>query len=435
MPTKNELVMTPAVISGTPAPIMPARKEMTVQDLWGILSRRRGIVLGVLLLTIVVAAILFATSTRLYSASAEIQVQKESADALSMDTMMGAEPPSDSVESNVNLQTQAQILQSDSLALQVIKELNLEGSPDFRSHFSPIGWVIGLFAPAGIPDPRNVPLEEAPARRAGLIKAFEGHLKVSPVSGTRLINIEYLSTSPQTAAAVVNKLVEDLTDYNFETRHNATREASAWLGNQLNELRKQSEDLQAKVVALQRDSGVFAFGQTDSQGHEQVFTPALDQLQQSTSQLEQAQAARIMKGALYQVVKDGDPELISGLAGNGMLSGASASVTGSLTLLQSLRSEEAQTQAKLNELSAKFGPGYPKVAELQSNLDSTQKSIRAEVARIAARVQNDYTVAQQIENKDRAIFLDEKSQAEAQNDKAVAIPDCAAGGDPKPDSL
>ena len=36
-----------------------------------------------------------------------------------------------------------------------------------------------------------------------------------------------------------------------------------------------------------------------------------------------------------------------------------------------------------------------------------------------ARVQNDYTVAQQIEDKDRAVFLDEKSQAESQNDKAV----------------
>ena len=330
MPTKNELAMTPTVISGTPMPLMPARKEMTVQDLWGIMSRRRKIVLGVLVLTIAVAGALFATATRLYKASAEIQVQKESADALSMNTMMGPETASDAVESNVNLQTQAQILQSDSLALQVIKELNLEKSPDFRSHFNPIGWVMGLFAPAGIPDPVNVPLEEAPGRRAHVIKMFETHLKVTPVSGTRLITIDYLSTSPQTAAAVVNRLVEDLTDYNFETRHNATREASVWLRNQLNDLRKQSEDLQAKVVDLQRDSGVFAFGQTDTQGHEQVFTPALDQLQQATTQLEQAQAARIMKGALYQVVKDGDPELISGLAGNGMLSGASAGVTGSL---------------------------------------------------------------------------------------------------------
>ena len=36
-----------------------------------------------------------------------------------------------------------------------------------------------------------------------------------------------------------------------------------------------------------------------------------------------------------------------------------------------------------------------------------------------SRVQNDYMVAQQIEDKDRAVYLDEKSQAEAQNDKAV----------------
>jgi succinoglycan biosynthesis transport protein ExoP len=419
MPTKNDLAIAPAVIAGTPAPMMPLRKEMTIQDLWGILARRRGIVLGVLLLTIAAAATLFATATRLYQASAEIQVQKESADALSMDTMMGPETASDAVESNITLQTQAQILQSDSLALQVIKELNLEGSPDFRSHFSPIGWVMGLFAPAGIPDPRNVPLEEAPGRRAGAIRAFESHLKVAPVAGTRLITVEYLSANPRTAAAVVNQLVEDLVEYNFQTRHNATREASVWLRNQLNDLRKQSEDLQSKVEALQRDSGVFAFGQTDTQGHEQVFTPALDQLQQATTQLEQAQASRIMKGALYQVVKDGDPELISGLAGNGMLSGASAGVSGSLALLQSLRAEEAQTQAKLNEVSAKFGPGYPKLAELQSSLDSTQKSIHAEAARISARVQNDYTVAQQIEDKDRAVFLDEKNQAESQNDKAV----------------
>jgi polysaccharide biosynthesis transport protein len=421
MPTKNDLVMSPAVINGTPGPMMAVRKEMTIQDLWGILLRRRRIVLGVLLGTIGLAGIVFAMSTRLYKGSAEIQVQKESADALSMDTMMGPESQSDAIESNINLQTQASILQSDSLALQVIKELDLEKSPDFRAHFNPIGWVLGLLAPAGIPDPVNVPLEDAPGRRSQIIKAFKAHLKVKPVAGTRLIDVEYLSTNPRTAAAVANQLVQDLIEYNFQTRHNATREASVWLGNQLNELRKQSDELQAKVVDLQRDSGVFSFGQTDTQGHDLIFTPALDRLQQATTQLEQAQSARIMKGALYQVVKNGDAELISGLAGNGMLSGASTSsgVSGSLTLLQNLRSEEAQTKAKLEELSAKFGPGYPKLAELQSNLESTEKSIHDEAARVASRVQNDYMVAQQIEDKDRAVFLEEKQQAEGQNDKAV----------------
>ena len=418
MLSKNDLVVAPAVIAGTSAPLRP-RKEMTIQDLWGILSRRRNIVLSVLLVTIGIAAALFAVSTRLYKGFAEIQVQKESADALSMDTVMGPESQGDAVDANITLQTQAQILQSETLALQVIKELNLEKTRGFQPHFNPIGWVLGLFAPKGIPDPVNVPLEEAPGRRARVFKIFESHLKVKPVPNTRLIDIEYLNEDPQTAAAVVNHLVQDLVDYNFQTRHNATREASVWLGSQLSDLRKQSEDLQAKVADLQRDSGVFSFGQTDTQGHDQVFTPELNRLQQATTDLEQAQSARIMKGALYQVVKNGDPELISGLAGNGMLTGASPGLSGSLTLLQNLRSEEAQTKARLNELSAKFGTGYPKVAELQSSLDSQQKSINDEAARVASRVHNDYMVAQQIEDKDRAIYLDEKGQAEAQNDKAV----------------
>ncbi len=417
MPGKDSFAMTPTLIAGNPA-VLP-RKEMTIQDLWGILSRRRKIVLGALLVTMSLAGILFAVSTRLYKGTAEIQVQKESSDALSMDSMIGPESQSDSVDSNITLQTQAQILQSDSLALQVVRELNLEKTKDFRTHFNPISWVLGLFAPQGIADPPNVPLEQAPGRRAKIIKMFEAHLTVKPVSGTRLITVEYLSTDPQTAAAVVNRLVQDLIEYNFQTRHNATREASGWLGSQLADLRQKSEDLQDKVVDLQRDSGVFSFGQTDNQGHEEVFTPELDRLQQATTQLEQAQSARIMKGALYQVVKNGDPELISGLVGNGMLSGAASGVTGSLSLLQGLRTEEAQSQAKLNELSSKFGPGYPKLAELQSNLDSTKKSIREEAARIASRVKNDYMVAQEIEDKDRAIFQDEKDKAEALNNKAV----------------
>src|SRR3984957_13838373 len=409
---------TPTLIHSTPLPALP-RKEMSIQDLTGILSRRRGIFIGALVLCLGVGALKFGTSTRLYLGSAQIQVQKESADALSMNTVMGPQNLPDAVDSNITLQTQAEILRSDSLALQVVKELNLEHTPDFQPHFSLIGWVRGWFAPEGRPDPPNAALEDAPGRRTNVVNIFQSRLKVNPISGTRLVDVQFLSSDPHIAAAVVNQLLRDLTDYNFQTRHNATRDASIWLGSQLSELRRHSEQLQSKVIALQRDSGVFSTGQTDPQGHDQVFTPALDRLQQATTQLEQAQSARIMKGALYQVVKNGDPELISGLAGNGMLSGASSSVTGSLTLLQNLRSEEAQTQARLNELSAKFGPGYPKVAELQSSLDSTQKSIRDEAARVASRVQNDYTVAQQIEDKDRAVFLDQKTEAVGQNDKAL----------------
>jgi capsular exopolysaccharide synthesis family protein len=94
-------------------------------------------------------------------------------------------------------------------------------------------------------------------------------------------------------------------------------------------------------------------------------------------------------------------------------------VNGSLSLIQNLRAQEAIAQSQLNELSAKFGPGYPKLAEVGASLESDQRAIRAEAERIAARAKNDYTIAEQVENSARTVFLKEKSQADALNDKTI----------------
>src|ERR1700761_4196728 len=115
MLARNDLAMTPAVI-GPPVTVVQ-NKEVTIQDLWGILSKRRGVFFIVLVLTIALAAVAFAFSTRLYKGVAEIQVQKEAVDTLNMNTVMGPELQSDAIDSNITLQTQAQILQSESLAL------------------------------------------------------------------------------------------------------------------------------------------------------------------------------------------------------------------------------------------------------------------------------------------------------------------------------
>ena len=407
--------MVPILLTG-----LPSEKQLTIKDICNILSRQKAILLGALALFLGGAIVYCAFATRLYKATGEVQVQKETVDALKLEDMNGTgESESDALDANITLQTQAQVLQSDSLALQVIKDLNLERNPDFRSKWNPIGWVLGLFSPSGPQDPINASIDDAPARQTRALKVFHSELNVKPVSGTRLIDVSYLNSDRNVAANVVNHLVQGLIDYNFQTRHNATQEASGWLANQLSDLRKQSETLQAKVVQLQRDSGVYTLGQTDMQGREQVYAPVLDRLQQATAQVNQAQSARIMKGALYQVVKDGDPELISGLSGSGMLASASPGVSGSLSLIQNLRAQEATAQAQLNELSAKFGPGYPKVAEVSANLETIQGAIHAEAARVAGRVKNDYTIAKQVENDAQRVYLTEKQQANALNDKTI----------------
>ena len=421
MNTPQDLLVSPGAAPYRALGSPPPEKELTIKDLWGIFHRRKAIILGTLVLCVGAATVFCVFSTRRYEAKGELQVQKDASDALGLESMMGAAGgASDALDANITIQTQAQMLQSDTLALKVIKDLKLEQNADFRPEFNIVGWATGLISPTGVSDANGAALEDAPARRTHVLKVFAANLQVKPVSGTRLIDISYLNPDPKVAAAVVNHLVQGLADFNFQTRYNATEQAANWLNGQLTDLRKQSEDLQAKVVQLQRDSGVFTLGETDSQGREQVYTPVLDRLQQATAQVGQAQSSRIMKGALYEVVKNGDPELISGLAGSGILASASAGVSNSLTLVQTLRAQESTAQAQLNELSAKFGPAYPKLSELRASLDGIQQSIHAESTRIAERAKNDYSIAQQFEDSARTVFLNEKTQANTLNDKAIS---------------
>jgi polysaccharide biosynthesis transport protein len=279
-----------------------------------------------------------------------------------------------------------------------------------------------MLSPAGPSDAQLGPASEAdlglsPRERMNVLAVFRKNLKVKPVAGTRLIDISYLSSSPRIAAEVVNHLAQGLSDYNFETRHDATARTAHYLTGQLADLRRESEEQQARVARAQRDSGVLSLGGVDAQGREQVYSSVLDKLQQATTTYTQAQSNRIAKEAIYQVAKTGDPEAISSLSAGAMFS---ANGDNGLALLQSLRMQQATMQGQIAEASAKFGPAFPKLAEMRQHLDALNASIATEVARVADRAKNDAEVARGVEDNSRKVYLDLKGQADALNDKTIA---------------
>jgi succinoglycan biosynthesis transport protein ExoP len=394
---------------------------LTLLDLWKTIRRRRWVVFSVMLVLLTIAIVLSIFSTRRYQATGEIQVQKDSSDALGLDSMIGGEAAgaTDALDANITLQTQAKILESQTLGLQVINQLHLVDTKDYQFHFSPIGWVEGLLSPSGVPDPKATALENSPHKRDHALTIFKENTKIAPVTGTRLIEVSYTSSDPELAAAAVNSLIQGLVDYNFQTRYTATSQASEWLGKQLSDLRGNSEDLQKRVAELQRDSGVFTFGGEDIQGKGIAYSTILDQLQQATANLTQAESNRVIRGAMYQAAKNGDPEMIASLSSSSLMSGSSSTVGNSLALIQQLRSQEANQKALISEVSAKFGTAYPKLSEMKANLDSIQQSIRAEQDRLVNQTKSDYDVAQQVENHLRSIFDDQKKSAEVLNNKAI----------------
>jgi len=242
---------------------------------------------------------------------------------------------------------------------------------------------------------------------------------VKQVAGTRLIEVDYLDPDPRLAADVVNELVQSLVDYTFETRYKATEAASESLSKQLAELRGRSERLQAQVAEMQRDSGIYSIGTTDAQGREQSYSAILDQFQRAATTLSDASQNRILKEAIYEAAKSGDAEMLSSLAGNAFGGNASSGITNSLGTIQNLRGQEALLQGQLDQMKTKFGPGYPKLAETQANINGLENAIQQEVSRIGQRARNDYLVADETWKDAKQNYDEQKIKADALNDKAI----------------
>ena len=408
---------------GYPAPIVEHRQNR-LKGFVGILSRRRLIILRATVLTVATAALLCVVMTRRYTAVAEIQIQKPNTENIALDSSnpTAANSDSDPNSASMNLETQATVLQSPALAMKVIEDLHLEDSKAFKPSFNLVAWVNSLFNPAPPADPPGTPLSASPVRRDRLLKQFQDDLDVKIVPGTRVIEVAFSSSDANLAARIVNQLVDSLVSYSFQSRTSANTEASKFLESQLSDMKAESDALEAKAVKLQKETGVVqvgASGDPDSAGQGQAYSSTLDQLQKATAAVAQAHTNVILKGAIYEVVKSGDPETIMGLPSNTALAGAAAGMTNDLATISNLRTREATLNGQINELLAKFGPAYPKVDELKADLTAIQTSIKDEIQRMRDRARNEYIIAQRVEADAKSVYDSEKSRANQMNDKAV----------------
>ena len=376
-------------------------RELTLHDLLQMFRRRHVLVYLTTAVVFALAVLFCIVSTRRYEATGTIQVQKESSDGLDLDTLMGSgAAQTDALDADINIQTQARILQSNELALRAIKKLSLEKTSEFRPSSS-------------------VGSEGSPGQVDKELRTFHKNLSVKPIGGTRLIEIDYLSPDPALAAAVVNQMVRELVDYSFETRYKATEAASESLSKQLADLRIRSESLQAQVAQMQRESGIYSIGTTDANGRQQAYSAVLDQFQRAATTLSDAAQNRILKEAIYQAAKSGDAEMLSSLAGNTLGGASSPGITNSLVTIQNLRGQQATMQGQLDQMKTKFGPGYPKIGETQANINGLQNAIQQEIVRIGERAKNDYQVADQTFKDAEQNYNTQKVKADALNNKAI----------------
>jgi capsular exopolysaccharide synthesis family protein len=390
-----------------------SQQQLTLQDIIRVLKRRRKAAVVFAGAVLLLVALYLTFATRRYAGEATLEFDKQNADMLGLQSNAGGVADiSDSLDYNIILQTQVNILESDTLALQVIKELNLEQTEDYKPKFDLIGSVIALFQ-SKEPSEDALPLDQAPRRRVGLLKKFHKNLKVELVTGSRMIQVTFLNPDRYLASAATNKLLNDYMDYSFQTRYLSTSQATSWLSKQLEEIKLQMQSDQARAARLQREAEIFGVGQDK-------HNATLSHLEALDAALATAQGNRIVKEAAYRAMQNGDPELIAGLANS-----ASMGVTGALMptnelfTIQTLRAQESQQKAIVADMMEKYGARNPQVIEAKEHLLSVQTSIKQEAARLAERAKSDLDIASQTERMARTVFQEQKALAGSLSDKTI----------------
>ncbi len=338
-----------------------------------------------------------------YKAESKLEILKQDTSGLSLrPDGTSSDASSDPLDFNMTLQTQLAVLNSDVLAWRVIRELKLVDPKDLAGN-----------APRSGTSANSEPIVSHPApdkEAARALKKFKSKLNVKDMAGTRLIAVSYMDPDPNKAAKVVNQLISDFIEYNFQVRYDATTKATDWLGGQLVELKSQAEKSQQRAAQLQKESGIF--------GQDEHNNIVLTRLEQLNNQVTTAEADRIIKENVYKLSRSANPELIAGMLG-GQPERNMPEAANPASLLNNLRQQEAALKAEYADASAKYGPAYPRLIQIKEKLSSVRSSIAAELGKVSARAKSEYELAASREAAARKAFAEQKAVAAQMNDKAT----------------
>ena len=184
------------------------------------------------------------------------------------------------------LETQAQVLQGDSLAISVIRKLRLDQNPALVGKLD-----AQTLKTANLKSTDTQQLTDAEGVALGNFKAS---MKVKRDTASRLILVSFDSPDPELAAEVSNTLVRSFIDQSFQSRHDAVMKSSEWLSRQLDDIRQKMEDSSHALTQFQQSIGV-----ADVDSNKSTFTEHMEELsrQQTLAQAERIQLQALLKNA------------------------------------------------------------------------------------------------------------------------------------------
>jgi len=327
-------------------------REPHLLDYLIILRKHQWLIATFLLTVVTVVTIASFKMKPVYQAAARVEVDKESQNTLPFQGVNYDEY----VDLENYVETQVKILQSETLALQTIRELNLGQYPEFGGPTGPLAQSHG----------------GAEARPA-ILGAFLGRLSVKRVPNSRLVEVQFESGNPELAARVANGHVHNYIEQNFRSKYDATTQASGFLSQELEELRIKVEKSEDARVAYERQNQIWQIDEKQN-----ITTQTLGDLNKAVTEAQTGMAA---SEALYRMATSGNVDLLPEVRNS--------------PVIQDLIKRKSALDDSYTQALEQYGPNFPKVQRIAEQ----KKEVEAELARaqniMVGSIEEDYNTARQ----------------------------------------
>jgi polysaccharide biosynthesis transport protein len=334
---------------------VPMGDRRSLMDVWRVLTKQRFTIITVTIL-FVAAAVWYAFRTPpVFESISRVEIK---ASEFGSGDLLGLFEAED--QAAENLATEVRILQSDSVLYQTAQALNLirlirgEKQNEGSGHEAPV----------------------TPQERRRLIGMIRGGLSVAIIPNTRIVEIRYQSNDPQLGTEIVNQLVDTYADAELQTKVERTEHVSQWLQNRMDDLRQEASDTQRALADYQKQHNIV--------GTDENTNLTIQTLEDVSSELDNAEADRIIKEARMREFNSLSPDMIA-------LMGDNQALTALRTQLTDLQSRRAQ-------LASKYGPKHPEMQQLDQEINKVQAQINNEVELARRQVNDEYTGAVGVED-------------------------------------
>ncbi|WP_298277757.1 polysaccharide biosynthesis tyrosine autokinase [uncultured Bradyrhizobium sp.] len=359
------------------------------------LLRQYWIILGTAGLCLFAGICYLMTATPSYTALATMIIDTRKFQAIQQQSPVNDVP----VDSSA-VESQVEILKSENVALAVIRDLKLADDPEFvgsrtGAAGAVLDFVSGLFA-------GRAPLSEFDRTRRA-VRTFQKQLDVRRRGMTYVIEISFRSLDPERAAQIANAVADAYIVDQLDSKYQATRRASVWLQDRIQELRSQASNAERAVLDYKKANNIVT-----SSGKlldEQQLGELNTQLVQVKSQVADAKAKL---DRIEAVVKAGAPD-------------ATVADTLNNQVITKLRSQYLELANREADWSSRYGYNHLAAVNLRNQMREIQSSMMDELKRLAESYKSDYAIALQRQSEIERAVNDSVSQSQSTNQAQVTL--------------